>query len=423
MPTFAAGTRAMITGNGWRRTGLLAFAVAVIGAGGSLWYLQGAFARAEGFARHGLWSRARTELTRYLWLHPTDGPAHLLMAETWAHDEAKHGETALRQVQEHLAQIPTDSPVGPRARIQEARMRLFRLDQATAAEDALRIALSREPDNLEANYLLWKVFELTRRGGLAEPSFWKVLELTPATERADRLREWYLGQFFPRTANPNLDLLLGVIRPGQPQTARTESDRLVRFRRAEPHRALPHVAMARWFQEEGDPKFAWELLQQAHATKDQPDAFSVATTISVLIDLGETELAKEWWQRWPEPRDSYEYWLWTGILREQADFEYDGAVDAFRRALEHWPGPIDWRTRHRLVNCLRRSGKTAEADREQQAIKSIEDLSTDALHDQLRQAANTPRDPASTKLLADFYQRIGRPREAEGWRTVAHPLK
>jgi tetratricopeptide (TPR) repeat protein len=378
-------------------------------------YVRGCLARAQRYAEHGLWGHVQQELEYYLWLHPKNSQAQFLMAEALIRDERLTGAETVALAIEHLRSVDRSSSLAVQSRIQEARLRLLRLDQPSRAEDALADAIQLDPGNVEANYMLWKLHDLTGRAFLVEPFFWKVYEKSSGDERAFRLGEWYLSQYFPQSANASFDRMLGVIKPQETPTKRTEADRLLRFRKAEPDRPHAHVAMARWFQSEGDPKFALELLQQAESVSHGSDPFLVATAISVLMDLGDFDRAKEWWNRWPQPHDGYEYWLWTGVVHEQVDADYAQAAAAYRRAIQVWPGIIDWRTRHRLVNCLQRSGDEQGAAQERADAKRIESLSTDDLHDRLLKAVMSQNDLKGVEMLADYFAKIGRQKEAVAW--------
>lgn len=380
-------------------------------------YARSCLSRAQRYSAHGLWGHVQAELRFYLWFHPSSSPAHFLMAEALVKDESRQGIEPVNLAIDHLRRVGHDSSLAAQSRVQEGRLRLFRLDQPSRAEDALREALQIDPENIDANFLLWKLYELTGRSFLVEPYFWKVYAKSAPEYQILRLRDWYLSQFFPLTANPALNVALGVIKPDEKPTQRTEADRLIRFRRAEPDRPAAHVAMARWFQAEGDPKFALELLEQAEAASHgEPDPFLVATMISALMDLGEFDRAREWWQKWPTPHDSYEYWLWTGIVHEQVDVDYAQAAQAYRQAIKIWPGVIDWRTRHRLVNCLQRSGDLEGAKQERESARHIESMSAIDLHDRLLAMSQTMTDPKVVDSFVDFYKQIGREREADCWR-------
>src|SRR5688572_27338892 len=60
---------------------------------------------------HQLWPQARQRLAGYLWLHPHDAQARLLMAEALAKDDALPAEFAATEAIACLKQIPDDSPL------------------------------------------------------------------------------------------------------------------------------------------------------------------------------------------------------------------------------------------------------------------------------------------------------------------------
>ena len=323
-----------------------------------VFYLQSALGRAERYAAHELWAHSRDELAGYLWLHPSDGRGNILMAESIIKDESFEDPNAVPLAIAHLQRVPRDSRHAAEAYAREGRLRLFLMNQPSRSEQCLRAALQFDDQLLDAWYVLWKLYDLTGRSHQVEPIFWRVYDLSPAEDRGERLREWYMSQFFPLTANPRLEVAMGFISPGQMQTPITEATRLLRFRRAEPDRALAHVALARWFRQEGDPQYGHQLLEKTLETcPGQEDAFMVSTMVLVLIDLGEFEEAEQWWKRWPDPRDGYDYWLTSGILYEQHFRDDARAAEALEKALSVWPGPADWQTRHPYVNCVRRQGQ------------------------------------------------------------------
>ncbi len=398
--------------------------LAVSGIAATVIYTRGGLTRAERYAQHGLWEHVENELQCYLWMDPASPQANLLMAEALIKKESQAGPETVQRALAHLQCVPNDSDLSARSLTQEGRLRLFLLNQPSRAEDALSHALRIDAKYIDANYVMWKLFDLTGRSHLAEPYFWRVYEGCTAEERPLRLREWYMSQFFPVTANPALDFMMGFTKPRETPTSLTEANRLIRFRRAEPDRPVAHVAMARWFQQEGDPKYAMELLRQAQGTcRGTEDAYLVATSISVLIDLGEFDKAKEWMQRWPEPHDGYEYWLWTGMLYEQHDSDYALAATAYERAVRMWPGAVDWRTHHRLVNCLNRLGNQQRATEERQQAKQIEELSSVDLHSRLRAALGSLNDPEKLQPVVDYYAQLGREKEAACWRVHISNLR
>jgi tetratricopeptide (TPR) repeat protein len=175
--------------------------------------------------------------------------------------------------------------------------------------------------------------------------------------------------------------------------------------------------LARWFQLEGDSRFALTTLDQAKANIPDPeqDPYFTGTLTSLLIELGELERADQCFQRWPEPRSGYEYWLTEGQVLQEVRGEYAQACAAYDRALSEWPGPIDWRTRNRKANCLARLRDQAGAARERERAKVLENLMEEKLHQRLRRALGFLEDPMQVQMVVDFYRQIDRPREAAAW--------
>lgn len=389
----------------------------LIGAGGTVAWFERGLSQARGLAKYGLWPDACRALTRYLWLHPRDPQARLLYAEALIKDERLPADKSAPQALAHLQAIPDTVPEGARARTQEGRLELFLRYHPARAERLFRRALELDPDTPEPYYLLWKLKDLTGRAHLAESEFWKVYEATVVDRRALRLREWYMSQFYPTTANPVLDRLMGFLTAKKSNPEQTEALRFIRFRNEEPESPLCYAALARWFQNEGDARYALESLDQAQ-TKIQDaeqDPFYLATLISILIEMGELDRADQCLQRWPEPHTGYEYWLAEGQVLQEVRSQYAEACRAYDRALGEWPGSVDWRTRNRKANCLARLRDQAGAAREREQAKVIEQLMEEKVHQRLRYALGFLNEPKRAQELVDFYQKIGRPREAAAW--------
>jgi tetratricopeptide (TPR) repeat protein len=392
-------------------------AAVLIGAGGTVVWCERGLSQARGLAKYGLWPDARRAVTRYLWVHPRDTQARLLCAETLIKDEQLPADRSAPQALVHLQAIPDTAPEGARARTQEGRLELFLLYHPTRAEQLLRRALELDPATPEPYYLLWKLKDLTGRSHLAESEFWKVYEATVVDRRVLRLREWYMSQFYPTTANPVLDRLMGFVAAKKSNPELTEAFRFIRFRNEEPESALCHAALARWYQNEGDARLALESLDQAQAKIQgaEQDPFYLATLISILIEMGELDRADRCFQQWPEPHTGYEYWLAEGQVLQEVRGQYAEACRAYDLALGEWPGTVDWRTRNRKANCLARMRDQAGAARERAAAKVMEQLMDEKIHQRLRYALGFLNDPKCARELVDFYQKIGRPREAAAW--------
>jgi tetratricopeptide (TPR) repeat protein len=193
--------------------------------------------------------------------------------------------------------------------------------------------------------------------------------------------------------------------------------RLVRFRQAEPASPLCLAALARWCQLEGDARTGLEFLDKYRPEVQDPeqDPFYMAASISILIELGELERADRCFQKWPGPREGYEFWVTQGKVLEEARGQYAEASRAYDRALAEWPGQIDWRTRNRKANCLARLRDQAGAARQREQAKAIENLMDEKIHRSLRQSLGSLGVPEQAKKMVDFYQKINRPREAAAW--------
>ena len=389
-----------------------------VGVAGAGWWAQAGLTEAQRLAQYGLWAEARQALTRYFWLHPRDSKAHLLYAEALVKDDQLPVEWSAPEAIKHLAAVPDEDPRGPEARTQQGRVEFFLLYHPTRAESLFQRAIELDPDRPEPYYLLWKLKDQTGRSYLAEPEFWKVYEASARPVRGLRLREWYMSQFYPETANWVLDRLMGITAPKKPADAdQTEAYRFIRFRDAEPDSPLGYAALARWFHIQRDTPFALEFLDRSaeKIPNAQEDPFYLATLTSILIDLGKFDRAEECFRKWPEPRAGYEYWLTEGRLLHRARGQYAEAVRAYDRALSVWPGQVDWRTRNRKANCLARLKDVAGAAREHEKAKMLENLMDEVNHRELRRALAHLDDPKELSKLVDFYKKIDRPREAAAW--------
>ncbi|MBM4000469.1 MAG: tetratricopeptide repeat protein [Planctomycetes bacterium] len=390
------------------------------------WYwLDGALVRARRFAADNRIAAAKTHVGWYRRLHPRDPHAILYLAQLWISDESTSSPEAVETALGLLALIRDGSPLSAEARTQEGRIHLFLKRQPGRAERKFRAAIDVDKNLVEPRYLLWKLYDLTGRSHLAEPLVWSVVELCPESQRAMRLREWYMSQFFPATANPDLDQLLEVVDPVRPSPTVTEQRRFAMFRDHEPDRPIGHAALARWFSMEGQPKYALEMLDFGEpelADSERNDPYLLATYISALIDLGRHEEAMACLRRWPEPRDGYEYWRWKGVLDEDLREDYSAAIEAYDRALDGWPGPADWRTMVRKANCLTRLGRSDEAARLRAKADRVEHMMKDAVHQRLRDALAQLNDGPSLLSVAEYYRDLGRPREAAEWLQLATRL-
>src|SRR5438874_222517 len=105
------------------------------------------------------WAQARTELSRYLRLHPGDETARLMLAEAYARDDSLEPVQAAQSAIDQLQRVADRSGLGAKARVQEARLRFLILNQPVRAEKLFRRAIQLDPDNYDANFMLWKLLD------------------------------------------------------------------------------------------------------------------------------------------------------------------------------------------------------------------------------------------------------------------------
>jgi tetratricopeptide (TPR) repeat protein len=381
---------------------------------------QSGLGDAQELMAHQLWPRARERLAAYLWLHPGDAQARMLMAEALAKDEALAPEDAARESVSCLTQIPDSSPHAGDARLQQGRLTFLILQEPARAEQFLRRAVELDT-GLPAWQLLWTLLCVTGRAEESEEAFWRVYELSSDDQRPLRLREWYLNQFFPITANESLDRMMGILGPQETPTRMTESRRYLRFREKEPDAPLNHAAVAQWCQEEGDPQFARRVLDAAAKALPaaQWDRLFVAVSVATHLDLGQFDEAQALVRDWPEGARGHAYWKSKALVLEDVQGRHEEALAAYDRALALWPGPADWRLHHRRAGCLarlRRPGETAAA---KERAARVQALMAAENHERLREALASLDDPAKLAEVIDFYRQLGRDREAEAWQRHA----
>ena len=391
---------------------VLAAAIAAI-----VWSERG-LGEARLLAKHGLWSDVHAPVERFLRLHPGSSEANLLCAEALVKDDSLPLNVRIGGSVARLRLIPDNAPQAVEARLAEGRVDLFLNYSPTAAEVAMRQALHLAPENGDANYLIWKLLDLTRRSEEVEPYFWKVLASRPEGQRGIVLRDWYLSQFYPLTSTAELDRRMAFrISPLDDATV-VESNRLLRFRESELDSPLCNAAMASWFRMQGDLPFALELLDKTAVglTGDGPwEPFFRGTLVDVLLDQGDIDRAAEEFDRWPENDHGREYLLARGRVLEDARDDPAGAAEAYAESLAAWPGPIDWRTMNRAANCLARAGDQDASTAMRTRAAAIEKLMDDKIHDRLRIVLGQLGDPGVLPEVVDFYRKIGRPQEAEAW--------
>jgi Flp pilus assembly protein TadD len=380
---------------------------------------------ARQFAKQRRWDDAAAAVSRYLALRPNDAEARLLAAEVVyrAGERGGRRDAAIRESLGHLDRIPDDSPQGPEARLRAAGLLLVFQNRPHAAELQIRRALARDPDRMQAHLQLWQVLDATGRSDFAEPSFREVMRLAPPDQKVFHLRSWYASQFAPLAANLALDRLLGIVATNQVPTADTELARYEAFRAAEPDSPVHAAAAARVLLRKQQAQRAAELLGDSVRRAPPADVFFAATQAEVAHAAGDLTTLAEVMRRWPGPRDGYAYLKWEGVRLEEVADDPAAAAESYRKALEVWPGPVDWQVAFRLSTCLRRLGRNEEANRFKTRSDELGTLIGDDYHRPLRDALADLTDPASAERAADFYRKINRPWEAGLWLNHADSLR
>jgi tetratricopeptide (TPR) repeat protein len=406
----------------WRRKiavlGMCAF-VAAAGYGGFRWHqIQRGFPRARRLADVGKYSAARDQLKPYLWLHPSDSAACLLMAELLIKDD-ESSEPVLDRVQAALSwleRIRDDQAEGSVARLQEARLHLLFYMRASRAERLLQHCLQRNPESLDGNLLMWKLMVLTGRQPESGRFFWKAYERSPDENRGSLLRDWYFGEFDANTLCEPFDEAFNIPRVDPQRGTSREFRRYLRFRSAEPDEPRNGAALARYMLLKGDPRTALELLQKySRGFEATDDPVVVQVLFETCVELGDFKRAARVFRRWPEPHSGYRYWRFRGVFEEEVLKNPEQAVRSFERALATDAGKLDWLSMTRLDHCLMRIGQTDRAASLRERTKRIRNILNSKQRARLQQALRRLNDPESLQPVIEFYRKLDRSREVAEW--------
>ena len=358
---------------------------------------------------------AESAFERCLQRTPNDAELILLWAQAVISGRNRTPQQAAELALTRLQQISDSSPLAAEARMREGRLGLLVLQKPEFAEARLRKSLELGPPTLDACYLLWKLCDLTERVAEAEPWFWAAYELTPEEQQPERLREWYTSQFSPQAANAELDRLLGFLEPNRFSDDAVTLARLAAFRSHEPESSLTAAAEAHFMIHLRDRDPAIDLLlrhwQRPGANTND---FLMSTLVDVLLETGRLDEAQVIFERWT-PSEGFQ-WLRTAGRVQQIVYQQDSeALELFERARPIWPGPIDWSLLHYEAQSLARLGRRSESESARARAKEIELLMELDVHRELRQALLDLRRPQNLQKIQDFYQKIGRDREANEW--------
>lgn len=363
------------------------------------------------------WAAARSQLEYALrWSLRSDPQLRLWLAEAYAQDDELPPQTAAQAACLHLSTIPATTSLAAEARFREGQIRFLILHQSSQGERLLREAIQLQPHHLGAQTLLWKLLDVTGRQPLTHETFWQVYELTPPAERVLRLRDWFMSEFSPGSANVDLDRHWGVLPEGEAPTVRTVLSRYQLLAAGEPESPVAPTAIARWMLTEGNTDQAqhWAAIAEKAPTC-WDDANFIALKIELAIEQGHGDVARDCWKRWPKPHSGYDYHRWDAVLLQEYEQQPAQAVTAITAALSDPAGDSDWLLRFRQANCLRQLGQTTAAHTVRTRAIELEKLINPETIKKLRRHLIDLNQAAGIRALAKFYRDLGRTREAAAW--------
>ena len=378
---------------------------------------------AETAFREQKWESARPAFAAYLQSHPNHFRSRLSLAEALIRDDKLQGKGRMQEALDQLKQIPDQTEFSADARILEGRIYLLMLLQPAKAEQALRRSLAEAPQRQETHSLLWKLYDLTDRWDLAEDHVWQIYDQTPPAHQSSVLRDWYLSEFCSSAVNMELDQFLGFLKKGG-QFNETDRTRLQAFIDADPQWPEGFAILARWYQRKRDHESVRALLEQAERLSDASQSpLLISVRVAIDVEMGRLDHVEQIFAKWPDPKEGYEYWKTAGLVAEELHRNDQSACDAYNRALLTTPGRSDWRTMHRLAQCLTRLGQTEKSASVHQQSRQTSSLMDPEFHRQLRQRLVSPRDPQTISQMVDFYRKLGREREASAWQGLDQKIR
>lgn len=406
----------------WFLRGLLALGV-VIALCVVAWMYLGLKTAQEAMSRDDLKS-ARSAAERYLRLFPGDPEARLLAGNAYFLDDSLSPVEAAEQAIAHFSRIPDSSPQGAEARLLAGRAAFLVRQEPGRAEALLRQSIELNPDQFDAYYLLWQMYNMTERYFDCEPLFREVYRLCPPQERAFRLREWYSSQFTPLSASSQLDLLMSFRQEAEVPSEEVALRRLTAFYEYEPQQPAIAAALAQWHIRNQSRESALEVLEK-FPDRDlaRRNRYFQAAHVEALIEAGQLERAGEEFTLWSGPKSGYQYFRIAGIHAQEVQGDLAGAEAFFRQAASTWPGPSDWMLMNRQSRCLALRGKKDDSLRVQAEARRIEGLTDLKVHQKIRQALGELENPDGLEEVVRFYESFGRTWEAEAWKAVISNLR
>ncbi|MFM7057419.1 MAG: tetratricopeptide repeat protein, partial [Planctomycetota bacterium] len=366
---------------------------------------------------------AEQEFARSLERFPDDAEIRLLWAQAVIGGRSRSVQDAAELAIAGLAHIPDSASSAAEARMREGRLALLVLQQPDRAEQLLRRSLQLDPAPIDAHYLLWKLYELTDRYQEAEPFFRAVWDRTPKSERGERLREWYLSQFSPLASTAELDRRMGFLEGNSAGADSVVVARLATFQRNEPNSPITLAVNAAHLIQLRDRESALPLLERTQATDEARSSdFFLSVWLNLLLELGRLPEAQAWFEAWVGQRSGHLFERTAGRMEQTVYRRDERALQHFDRALEIWPGPMDWSLMHFRAQSLARLGRREEADQTRARARQIELLMELPVHQKLRQLLLNLNEPMTLREMENFYRVLNRSWEAEEWSRLAADL-
>jgi tetratricopeptide (TPR) repeat protein len=199
--------------------------------------------------------------------------------------------------------------------------------------------------------------------------------------------------------------------------------RLATFQRNEPNSPIILAVNAAHLIQLRDRESALPLLERTQATDAARSSdFFLSTWLNLLLELGRLPEAQTWFEAWNGTRSGHLYERTAGRMEQTVYRRDELALQHFDRALNVWPGPMDWSLMHFKAQSLARLGRRQEADQTRARAKQIELLMELPVHQKLRQLLLNLNDPATLREMENFYRALDRSWEADEWSRLAADL-
>lgn len=402
--------------------GLLALGV-VIALSVVAWMSLGLRTAREAMSRDDLKS-ARSAVERYLRLFPGNPEARLLAGNAYFQDDSLPPVETAEKAISHFSRIPDSSHLAAEARLLAGRAAFLVRQEPARAEALLRQSIELNPDQFDAYYLLWQMYNMTERYFDCEPLFREVYRLCPPEERAFRLREWYSSQFTPLSACSQLDLLMSFREEAEVPSEEVALRRLTAFYEYEPQQPAIAAALAQWHIRNQSRESALEVLEKfPDHDLARKNRYFQAAHVEALIEAGQLERANAEFALWSGPKSGYQYSRIAGIHAQEVQGDLAAAEEFFHQAAATWPGPSDWMLMNRHSRCLALRGKKDDSLRVQAEARRVEGLTDLKIHQKIRQALGELENPDGLEEVVRFYESFGRTWEVEAWKSVIKGLR